>query len=348
MSDNVQMKVSHSFPGYSEGVVEAATCALQDGCFSGDQLKVEVEARLASFTHAGYAQVTGSGFAALQAALVAAGVRAAEKVIVPVVTCPGVYHAVRSLGAEPMLMDVGTELPLLDADRFTADMAGARFVIAPHMFGLSVDLFPLHERDLIIIEDCAQRQRPERDPLAVASVYSFSPTKLQTMGYGGGVVTDNATVHNRIQCFLSPDEAEQGGAVDDLPFRIHAPVADFQCAMLLAQLDRYQDTIARRQVWVEEYDKQLGDLQRLQTEVPFRYLLRLPEGRSAPELAQALQQCGVSAWPLGSQLLHHTLKLPGDYPNAERWQQQLLSLPLHEGLDQTSVNHVCHQLLALL
>jgi len=348
MSDDVQMKVSHSFPGYSEDVVNAATRALQDGYFSGDQLKIEVEARLASFTRAGYAQVTGSGFAALQAALVAAGVRSAEKVIVPVVTCPGVYHAVRSLGAEPVLVDVGAELPVLDADWFTADMAGTRFVIAPHMFGLSVDLAPLHERDLIIIEDCAQRQRPERDPLAAVSVYSFSPTKLQTMGYGGGVVTDNAILHNRIQCFLSPDETKQGGAVDDLPFRIHAPVADFQCAMLLAQLDRYQDAIACRQAWVEEYDRQLGNLQRLQTEVPFRYLLRLPEGRSAPELAQALQQRGISAWPLASQLLHHTLKLPGDYPNAERWQQHLLSLPLHEGLDETGVNYVCRQLQALL
>ncbi|MCF6338314.1 MAG: DegT/DnrJ/EryC1/StrS family aminotransferase [Gammaproteobacteria bacterium] len=348
MSDDAQMKVSHSFPGYNEEVLKAATRALQAGCFSGDRLKVEVEARLASFTHAGYAQVTGSGFAALQAALVAAGVRSAEKVIVPVVTCPGVYHAVRSLGAEPVLVDVGTELPLLDAEQLAVGMMGARFVIAPHMFGLSVDLLPLHDRDLIIIEDCAQRQRPERDPLAAVSVYSFSPSKLQTMGYGGGVVTDNATLHNRIQCFLSPDEAEQSGAVDDFPFRIHAPVADFQCAMLLAQLDRYQDTIACRQTWVEEYDRQLGDWQRLQTDVPFRYLLRLPEGRSAPELAQALQQCGVSAWPLGSQLLHHTLKLPGDYPNAECWQQQLLSLPLHEGLDETRINYVCHQLRALL
>jgi len=348
MSEDAQMKVSHSFPGYSEDVVKAASRALQDGYFSGDRLKVEVEARLASFTRAGYAQVTGSGFAALQAALMAAGVRSAEKVIVPVVTCPGVYHAVCSLGAEPVLVDVGEELPVLDAARLTTGMTGVRFVIAPHMFGLSVDLRPLHERDLIIIEDCAQRQQTERDPLAAVSVYSFSPTKLQTMGYGGGVVTDNATLHNRIQCFLSPDEAEQGGTTDDLPFRIHAPVADFQCAMLLAQLDRYQDTIARRQAWVKEYDRQLGSLQRLQTDVPFRYLLRLPKGQSAPALAQALQQCGVSAWPLGSQLLHHTLKLPGDYPNAERWQQQLLSLPLHEGLDEIGVNYVCRQLLALL
>jgi len=348
MSDDAQMNVSHSFPGCTDDVVIAAIRALQDRCFSGGQLKADVEARLASFTHAAYARVTGSGFAALQAALVATGVRSAVKVLVPVVTCPSVYHAICSLGAEPILVDVGAERPLLDTNQFAVDMTGVRFVVAPHMFGLSVDLTPLHECGLKIIEDCAQNQHPERDPLAAVSVYSFSPTKLQTMGYGGAVVTDNKALDDRIHCFLSPDEEGQDGAADDFPFRIHAPVADFQCAMLLAQLDRYQDTIARRQAWVEEYDRQLGDLQRLQIEVPFRYLLRLQEGQSAPELAQALQQRGVSAWPLSSQLLHHTFKLPGDYPNAERWQQRLLSLPLHEGLDEAMVNHVCHQLRELL
>jgi len=346
MSDTPVMQVSHGFPGFDAEVTAAAVRALQDGRFSGGALKAAAEQRLAAFAGGCHARLTGSGFAALQAALMASGVRAGDAVILPTVTCPSVYHALRSLGAEPRVVDVGAELPLLDANVLPDDAARARFVIAPHMFGLALDLQPFHARGLRIIEDCAQYQRPGRDALAVASVYSFSPTKLQTMGYGGGVVSDDPQVDAALQRFLSPDDAEQAG--DDLPFRVHAPVADFQCAMLDAQLDRYASTIARRQVWVDRYDELLDGPDRLRPELPFRYLLRLPPERDARQLAEALQQRGVSAWPLASQLLHRTFGLAGDYPQAERWQQRLLSLPLHEGLTEDMLAYVCAQLQALL
>jgi len=346
MSDTPVMQVSHGFPGFDAEVTAAAVRALQDGRFSGGARKAEAEQRLAAFAGGTYARLTGSGFAALQAALMAGGVRAGDAVILPTVTCPSVYHAVRSLGAAPLVVDVSAELPLLDAATLPEAAQHARFVIAPHMFGLALDLEPLHARGLRIIEDCAQYQHPGRDALAVASVYSFSPTKLQTMGYGGGVVSDDPQVDAALQRFLSPDDAGQAG--DELPFRVHAPVADFQCAMLVAQLDRHATAIARRQAWVDRYDELLGHPQRLQAEVPFRYLLQLPPEHDARRVAEALRVSGVSAWPLASQLLHQTFGLAGDYPQAERWQRQLLSLPLHEGLTETMVDYVCAQLQALL
>ena len=340
------MQVNHGFPGFDEAVTTAAAQALHDGCLSGAGLKTAAEQHLAQFAGGAHACLTGSGFAALQAALVATGVRTGEPVIMPTVTCPSVYHAVRSLGAEPLVVDVSEDLPLLEIDGWSSQMEDARFIIAPHMFGLVLDLGPLHARGLTVIEDCAQSQRPGRDPRAAASVYSFSPTKLQTMGYGGGVVTDDAAVDGVVRHFLSPDDDAQ--STDQLPFRVHAPVADFQCAMLSAQLARYDVAVARRRRWQERYDALLGHPDRLEPALPFRYLLRLPVGHDARMLAEALRVRGVYAWPLASQLLHQVFDLPGDFTRAERWQRELLSLPLHEGLSDDTVQYVCDQLKAVL
>ena len=339
------MQVKHGFPGFDEAVTSAAVQALHDICLSGAGLKTAAERDLAHFTGGTHACLTGSGFAALQAALVATGVRAGEPVMMPTVTCPSVYHAVRSLGAEPLVLDVSEELPLLAIDGWSSEREDVRFIIAPHMFGLVLDLAPLHARGLTVIEDCAQSQRPGRDPRAAASVYSFSPTKLQTMGYGGGVVTDDAAVDDIVRHFLSPDDDAQ--SADQLPFRVHAPVADFQCAMLSAQLARHDVAVARRRHWVERYDALLGHPDRLEPTLPFRYLLRLPAGQDARTLAEALRARGVTAWPLASQLLHQVFELPGEFARAERWQRELLSLPLHEGLSDDTVRYVCDQLKAV-
>ncbi len=296
---------------------------------------------MADFSGRMYAHLVGSGFQALQCALLASGVQAGVPVIVPTVTCPSVFHAVKSVGAEPVVLDVAADIPLLAADLPSPDRI--RHVIVPHMFGLVRDLAPLIDSGYRVIEDCAQAQRPLCDSAAQLSVFSFSPTKLQTIGYAGAVVTDDPVLHARMQHLLEADEAVQ--CIEGLPFRLHAPVSDFQCAMLNEQLRRYPQTLRLRHKWMERYDQLLGEPDRMHPVVPFRYQLILEPGRDSRAFASAMRERGVMAWPLGSSLLHEVFNIPGEYPNAERWRHQLLSLPLHEGLDERQLQRVfsCYQ-----
>lgn len=344
MRDSAADRISHSLPGLDDGVVNAAAEALASAQFSAAELGHVAEEALAFFSGRRHARLVASGFAALQAALAVVGVRAGDSVLVPTVCCPSVYHAIRSLGANPLLVDVGERQPLLDTRLLRG--SAARFVLVPQMFGLGADIGPLKKQGYRVIEDCAQCQRPLPDSLADVSIYSFSPTKLQTMGYGGGVVTDDPELAARLRDFLSPDEPRQWD--DTLPFRVHAPVADFQSAMLSAQLRRYPEAVATRRHWVERYDQLLGQPERLLPEVPFRYQLILPPQRDARQVAEQLQAGGVMAWPLGSTLLNQVFGISGDYPNAEYWQRRLLSLPLHEGLNEEQVKRVCECYLELV
>ncbi|RMG36999.1 MAG: aminotransferase class I/II-fold pyridoxal phosphate-dependent enzyme [Gammaproteobacteria bacterium] len=334
--DEKEYRLSHSYPSLDNEVIEAARSALAQRRISGGTHREAAERRLAAFARRRHAVLTGSGFAALQAALLAAGVRPGDAVALPAVCCASVWHAIASIGARPRLVDVGEDLPLID----TAAAGRADWVVVPHLFGIRRPVEGLLEAGARVVEDYAQAQMPPGEPSGQCAVYSFSPTKMQTMGYGGALVTDEQGLAERARRVLDPEAVDQRGG--DLPFRLHAPVADFQCAMLEKQLARYDAAVARRRALVAIYDELLEGPPRLTPDLPFRYQLLVPEGRDAPTLARRLQAMGVGAHPLGAPLLHRVFGLKVAMPNADAWHGRVLSLPLHEGLSRREVAHVCH------
>ncbi|MED4780397.1 DegT/DnrJ/EryC1/StrS family aminotransferase [Brevibacillus choshinensis] len=331
--------ISHSYPGFDDTSIESAVSAMRMGDFSGRQTMRLAEGRLASFMGVAYSKLTNTGFAALQAALVASNVNHCDNVIIPTVTCPSVYHAVRSIGVTPIVVDVEKDKPLISFEQAIRKKStnGKNVVIIPQMFGLTQDVKLFYENDFLVIEDIAQRFSPSISPYAELTVMSFSPTKLFTMGYGGGIVARQDKYHSRLSVFLDPDHAEYSYD-HEIPFRIHSPVSDYQCAMLISQLERYQKIINYRSKLVEKYDQELGYPARLQPEVPFRYQLVL-EYDSANKVAAILRESGIGAWALGSQLLHQLFGIEGNYENAEWWSNRVLSLPLHEKL---TLDNICY------
>jgi len=329
--------VSHGAPSLHDSARTAACEALSDGLLSHGVLALRAAEALSRFSGKSHVQLSSNGFSALQAALIALGVQAGEWVALPVVCCASVYHAVRSVGARPYLVDVGSELPLMTADALEG--FPGRVVVLPQMFGLYTDPELFKVRGCSVIEDCAQCQRPLHGSVSDIAVYSFSPTKLQTMGYGGAVVTEDVRFIERARAFLTSDDPTP--LEKEMPFRIHALPTDFQCAMLIEQLARYDDVLAVRQHWVEVYDRTLGYPERLHPAVPYRYQLLLSESLDSGSVAEQFQQRGVMAWPLGATLLHDRFDIEGDFSCARSWRRRVLSLPLHEGLDDVAVEMVC-------
>ncbi|KQL46522.1 hypothetical protein AN963_16475 [Brevibacillus choshinensis] len=331
--------ISHSYPGFNDIAIESAISAIRTGDFSGRQTMKLAESKLASFMGGAYSKLTNTGFAALQAALVAANVNCNDNVLIPTVTCPSVYHAVRSLGVTPIVVDVEKETPLISLEQAIRkkSTSGKNVVIIPQMFGLTQNVKPFFESDFLVIEDIAQRFSPTISQHVDLTVMSFSPTKLFTMGYGGGIVTRQEDYYARLSVFLDPDHSDHSYE-REVPFRIHSPVSDYQCAMLISQLERYQEILSYRNKLVEKYDQELGYPARLQPEVPFRYQLIL-EHHSAKKISESLRESGIGAWALGSHLLHQLFEIEGDFENAEWWSNRVLSLPLHEKL---TLDNICY------
>ena len=105
----------------------------------------------------------------------------------------------------PFLVDVEPDTFTLDPAKLEAALTERTRAIVPvHLYGQCADLDPIlalaRERDLKVVEDCAQAHGAEyrggrAGSIGDAAAFSFYPTKnLGALGDGGAVTTNNASV----------------------------------------------------------------------------------------------------------------------------------------------------------
>jgi dTDP-4-amino-4,6-dideoxygalactose transaminase len=150
-----------------------------------------------------------SGTAALQLALMAAGIGPGDEVL----TAPSSFfasaEAISLAGATPTFCDVSEDTLNLDPARIEAALTSRTKAILPvHLFGQAADMQAIDElarrRNLIVIEDACQAHGAtyrldgkERrcGSLGRAGAFSFYPGKnLGAFGEGGALTTDDAAL----------------------------------------------------------------------------------------------------------------------------------------------------------
>ena len=188
---------------------QAVLGVLDRGILSG-QLAPEVrglEREFAAFAGARYCLATNSGTSALHLALVGAGVRAGDEVIVPAFTFVATAMAVLHQGAVPVFVDVEPRTFGMDPARVEAAIGPrTRAVVPVHLHGVPCDLQPIADiaarRGLLLIEDSAQaigaRYRGRfAGTVGLAGCYSLQSSKSMACGEGGLLVTDDEAVFRR-------------------------------------------------------------------------------------------------------------------------------------------------------
>src|SRR5207253_2374975 len=79
------------------------------------------------------------------------------EVVIPSYVCDALHHAVRRVGAIPVLADADPATLSLSAKDAEARLTErTRCLIVPHAFGLAADLAPFLALGVPVIEDCAQ------------------------------------------------------------------------------------------------------------------------------------------------------------------------------------------------
>ncbi len=288
------------------------------------------------------AAAVSSGSAALELALRALDVGPGHEVVIPTYVCDALHHAVRRVGATPVLADAdrGT-LSLSAADARARLTPRTRCVIVPHAFGLGVDLAPFLALGVPVIEDCAQAlgARVDGRPVGAAgalAVCSFYATKLLTTGEGGAVAGPEPLVA-RVRDLREYDERE------DLIPRGNAKLSDLAAALGRSQLARFDAFVARRRAVAARYRARLAGLPcALPPDVGPRHVFHrfVVEIERAPDTVQAaLAARAVAARRPVFRPAHRALGLPG-FPEAERLWRRALSLPCYPTLTDGEVDRV--------
>lgn len=157
-----------------------------------------------------HAVACSSGTAALLIALQALGVGAGDEVVLPSLTFVADANVVTALGAVPVLADVvSPQEPVARAEQLLARVTSrTKAAVVVHYAGHPVDVRPLRDAGLKVVEDCAHSAGPLDDagwlPLhGDVGCYSFFANKNLALGEGGMAVTADEELASRLRLLRS-------------------------------------------------------------------------------------------------------------------------------------------------
>jgi perosamine synthetase len=354
-------------PLISDEAVAAAIGALESGWIGAGPLVERFEEEFAALVGADHCVAVESGTAALHLALHVLDLAPGTEVVTTPLTWVATHHAILYERCVPVLADIdpttgGIDVP--SARARVGDRTGA--ILVMHYGGYPCDLDALaavaDEAAVPLVEDCAHAVGASYGGRPVGGganlqCFSFGPTKNLTAADGGAIVTGDAAQAERLRRLRSlgvgrstsrrmDEDAtayREDYGITELGFRYE--MSDLHAAIGLGQLPHLASENARRREIAAVYEEGLSA-------VPGLELLRQREpGRASAHhlfavlaedrrgLAAALRGRGIDT---GVHFPPNEL-VPADpekVPNALRFAERTLSLPLHPGLDDEDVETV--------
>ncbi|MEW6676503.1 MAG: DegT/DnrJ/EryC1/StrS family aminotransferase [Pseudomonadota bacterium] len=347
-----------SAPHVGPQEMEAMARAMASGYFGMGPETRAFEAELAAYLGGGLkvcAVATGS--AALHLALAALDIGPEDEVLVPALTFVASFQAVAVCGARAVACDVLPHSGLIDLEDAGRRLTPRTRAIMPvHYAGYAGDLAAVYDfartHGLRVVEDAAHAWGSRYQGRLIGSqgdivCFSFDPIKNITAGQGGAVVTGDEAVARRVGAQRDLGMERPAGGPED--YTVVLPgwrygLSDLMAAVGRAQLARFDAELKpRRQSLAALYRRRLQGIPGLalldsQADVVphIQPVLVSPDlrDRVAGDLAAAGVQTRVHYRP------GHGFPLFDDgdsRPVAESLYRQLLSLPLHPGLDDADV-----------
>lgn len=205
------------------------------------------------------------------------------------------------------------------------------------------------------------------------AVFSFHPVKIITTGEGGIVLTNQQALYEKLKRLrthgITRDRALMTAAshgswyYQQLELGFNYRITDIQAALGLSQLQRLDQFIQRRQFLAERYHYLLGGFpitlpwQHPDTMSSWHlYVIRLhldKIDKSHRQVFEALRQAQIGVnlhyIPVHTQPYYQNLGFKsGDFPNAEDYYREAISLPLYAGLTEQQQDRVVTTLEGLL
>ena len=238
------------------------------------------ESSFREYTGSKVALATTSCTTALHLALIAAGVKAGDEVIVPAFTWIATANVVENLGATPIFCDVDLASYNIDPGQLDAHLTPrTRAIIPVSLFGLSAELSPILEwsqkSGLQVVEDAACAlgtfyRGHHAGTLCDYGAFSFHPRKTVTTGEGGMVTSRHAESverlrslrdHGASQSDLSRHLGPQPHILPDFPNAgFNYRMTDLQGSLGNSQMKRLKQLLKSREHWAQAYLQNLTRL----------------------------------------------------------------------------------------
>ena len=351
-------------PNISQAEIDAVSQVLATGRLVSDSIVERFEQKLANYVGVKYAVCVSSGTAALHLALQAIGINTGDEVLVPAFTFPATANVVEMIGARPVFIDCEPGGVNLDVNKLENRIGSATKAIMPvHAFGIPVDLDGImntaRKFDIAVIEDsaCALGSKYKFGccgSFGDLAAFSFHPRKLLTTGEGGAVMTNNKIWASKVKSLRNHGYENGDYKYPGLNYRM----TDFQAAMGVTQIEKYDAFLEERRQLAQKYQSMLKTIKWLEiieagqnTQSNIQTLIvKADLSIDRDLLIKHLLAEGIEA-TIGTYCvpLTHYYRLKygykaDEFPHAYDAYKRCLSLPLYSGMKVEEINRVIEAL----
>lgn len=327
----------------------AALRVLRSGWYVlGSEVSAFEEA-FAAYTGRNYCIGLNSGLDALILSVRALGIGAGDEVLVQSNTYIATVLGITENGAVPVFVEPDEYYNIDTAKIEAAITDKTKAILVTHLYGQASQMTPIVEiaqkHHLELIEDCAQSHGACFDgqmtgTFGRAGCFSFYPTKnLGAFGDAGAVVTDDEAFADKLRMMRNyGSRVRYHNEIEGVNSRLD----EMQAALLRVKLLHLDALNAERTVLARRYDEMITNPKILlprrregAESIYHQYVIRC----TAREALQAyLAQKDIQTqihYPIPPHLAacyQHLGYHQGDYPIAEQYADEVLSLPMYTGM----------------
>lgn len=369
--------IPYNLPDLTDEEIDEVVATLKSGWVAKGPRTVKFEQEFAQHVGAKHAVAMNSCTAALHVTLLSAGIGPGDEVITTPMTFASTASTVIHCGATPIFADIDYRTGCIDPDEIEKKITPKTKAVVPvHYSGQVCDLDRIYKiadkYGLFVSEDAAHalesryKGRLIGNKLKGTAAYSFYATKNLTTGEGGMLATDSDEIDAKARIWAGQGMSHnawnryaKGGTwqydICEPGFKYN--MFDIQAALGLVQLSRLDSMQARRLKIAEKYQREFAKIDAV--EPPFvpgyaehswhLYVLRIvPElltidrDRFIVELNERNVGTSVHFIPV-TYMSAYTKRFgfkKGDFPNAEKHFERLISLPLYPTLTEEQSDYV--------
>lgn len=331
----------------------------------------EFEAKIANYVGTKYAVAVNSGTSGLHLIVRAMGIREGDEVITTPFSFIASANCVLFERAKPVFVDIDPKTLNIDSKRIEEKIGDkTKAILAVDVFGQPAEWDRLQELakkyNLKLIEDSAEALGAEykgrkAGSLGDAGVFGFYPNKQITTGEGGVIVTSDEEIAKLCISMRNQGRDEGDSWLQHGRLGYNYRISDMNCALGIAQLERLDEILEKRQKVAQMYNQRLKGLREVKTPYVssyvkmswFVYVVQLSNSYTQEDRDRILEEsekrgigCSNYFTPIHLQPFYREMFgfEEGDFPITEKVSKSTIALPFYNNLAEKQIDYVCENL----
>jgi len=381
------MKIPLSNPDITEKERNSVLKVLKTPNLSLGPKLDEFEHKFAKYIGSKYAIAVNSGTSGLHLCIRALNIKEGDAVITTPFSFISSANCLLFERAKPVFVDIDEKTLNIDINKLKGKLeelkgnkSKLKAVLPVHIFGRPCEIDQIMELadhyKLRVIEDAAEatgaqfEERKQAEWKKVGTfgdcgVYAFYPNKQMTTGEGGMIVTDDEKLYKLCRSMRNQGRGEDGTWLQHERLGFNYRISDINCALGIAQLERIDEILDKREKVVRLYNERLKDcddvicphFEENKKISWFVYVVRIKdrfERRDRDDILNKLRERGIGCsnyfTPIHLQPFYRKMfgYKEGDFPVTEKVSERTIALPFYNNLKEEQIDYVCENLIKII